>query len=397
MTVVAIIQARMTSTRLPGKVMADLAGVPLLAYMLHRVFAAKRLDAIWVATTRNDTDAPIVHLCDHLGVAVFRGDEDDVLGRYAGTAAAAKADVIVRLTSDCPMIDAGLIDESVERFSAGTFDYLSNAIELSYPDGLDIEIFTRDALEQANREATLPFHREHVTPYMRTGVYQNVPTGDFRVGQMRAPADFSHLRWTVDTADDLARVRRLVGELPAGYSWMDVLALLTRRPELLDEGTVETAAIQLRPAQSTDTDLLFAWVNSPDKRAVALKTTGRVARETHDAWFAARLASPQAGIWIAENGGRPVGQARLEQKDGALEVDIYVDGNARERGVGTAILDALRLEAARRWPGVPLLARIKADNMASRRLFAKAGYGRVVVAPDHLIFHRDPARPEEAA
>jgi spore coat polysaccharide biosynthesis protein SpsF len=395
---VAVIQARMTSTRLPGKVLADLHGEPMLGHMLARVRRSRRLDAVWVATTTNATDDSVVQLSESLGVPVFRGSEADVLGRFAETAAEAKADVVVRLTADCPMSDPALIDEALELFAAGQYDYFSNAIRRTYPDGLDLEIFTRAALNEANANAREPFHREHVTPYLRSGAYTDVVTGNFRVGQMIAPADFGHLRWTVDTAEDLARVRRLVGELPGNYGWLDAIALLTRRPELLDAQPAEAPAIHMRPAVEGDIDLLFEWVNRPETLATSLKTTGPIARETHEVWFAEKLASPDAGIWIAvDDSGVPFGQARLERRADALEVDIYVEPTARGQGVATAMLEALRREAARHWPGVPLLARIKPDNWASRRLFVKAGYGNIVMARNHMILHRDPARPEEAA
>ncbi len=279
MTTVAIVQARMTSTRLPGKVLAELNGAPMLQHMLARVGRARRLDAIWVATTTRSSDDPVAALCDFLKVPVFRGDEDDVLGRYLGAAEAAGASVIVRLTADCPMIDPEIIDQALEDFASGAYDYLSNPIENGYPDGLDVEVFSRAALKRAAAEARHPSHREHVTPYMRAAATpDDPPSGEFRVGQSRAPADFSHLRWTVDTEEDLERVRDLVAELPADYGWHDVLALVTRRPELQAGGTATAAGVALRPAKVGDLGLPLASLNAPDDLAEHGRGAHRIER-----------------------------------------------------------------------------------------------------------------------
>jgi len=380
----------MTSTRLPGKVLADLGGQPLLGHMLARVRRAERLDATWVATTANATDDAVAALCEAQGVPVFRGDEADVLGRFVGAAKAARADVVVRLTADCPMMDPGLIDEAVARRAAGGFDYLSNAGERTYPDGLDIEVFTRAALDEAAEKAHMPFHREHVTPYLRTGMYADIPTGAFKVGSVEGPADFSHLRWTVDTPDDLERVRAMVDALPENYTWMDALALVTRRPELLDDRPGGMAPVTLRPVSAADCGLLFDWVSRLDSLANSLRTSAPVTRAEHEAWFAARLADADTSIWIAERERKPVGQVRLQRRGATLEVSIYVDGAARGAGTATRMLDLARAEASKRWPGLGLVARIKPDNAASRRLFTRAGYGRMVVERDHIVLHREP-------
>ena len=229
---VAIIQARMTSTRLPGKVMADLCGAPLLERMLERVRRAERPAGIVVATTTNATDEPVAALCERLGVGVFRGDEADVLGRFAGAAEVAGAEAIVRLTADCPVHDPDLIDAAIAGFEAGGWDYYGNAVERTYPDGLDVEVFSRRALNEAAAAASHPFLREHVTPWI-SGKRPQYGCGDFRRGAMRFAADFSHLRWTVDTADDLARVRRLWTVAPARFTWLEALAAATKEPQLL--------------------------------------------------------------------------------------------------------------------------------------------------------------------
>lgn len=229
---VAIIQARMTSTRLPGKVLMDIGGAPALAYMVARVRRARRVPRIVVATTTNTSDDPVVALCQALGIETYRGDERDVLARYVGAAEGADAAVIMRLTADCPMIDPEVLDDAVAMFASGKFDYVSNCNQRTFPDGLDVEVFSLAALRDAHVNAKHPFLREHVTPYLR-GSRPELGAGAFRVGQLLAPADFSHVRWTLDTPADLDRIRDLVGALPPDYDWMAALALATRRPQLL--------------------------------------------------------------------------------------------------------------------------------------------------------------------
>lgn len=227
---VALIQARLGSRRLPGKVLSPIAGRPLLAYMIERVRCAKRLDLMIVATSTARADDPVAALCHSLGVPVVRGSEDDVLDRMLQAARQAEADEVIRLTADCPLIDPALIDAVIDLRRAEAAEYASNSLPPTFPDGLDVEAMTRTAIETAAAEATLPSDREHVTPYIR-----NRPDR-FRHANLTAPADFSHLRWTVDEAADLALVERIAGGLARGggtTGWLDVLAEVTRYPDLL--------------------------------------------------------------------------------------------------------------------------------------------------------------------
>lgn len=226
----AIIQARMTSTRLPGKVLADIGGRPLLQRMLDRVRRSARIEKLVVATTTNATDDPVEHLCDSLNVGIFRGSEHDVLARFHGAAEAAGASTVVRLTADCPMNDPMIIDQVIARYLRGDCDYASNAVARTYPDGLDVEVFSRAALDEAHRQAKHPYMREHVTPYIYGCQYGG---GNFRLAAVCFDADLAHLRWTVDTPADLARVRELFRALPENFTWLEALSLATRRPELL--------------------------------------------------------------------------------------------------------------------------------------------------------------------
>jgi len=229
---VAILQARMTSSRLPGKVMADLGGQPMIVAMLGRLRRARRLDAVMVATTVNAADDPVADAVRAAGAVVFRGDEHDVLGRYAAAAEAAGADTVVRVTGDCPLIDPAVVDDVLALFADSDCDYASNVMQRTFPDGLDTEVFTRAALVRADAEVADAFLREHVTTYIR-GNAPGHPGDGFRHAHHRFAADFAHVRWTVDRPDDLARVRRLWNLLPDGFGWLEALSAATREPALL--------------------------------------------------------------------------------------------------------------------------------------------------------------------
>ena len=209
MKAMAIVQARMTSTRLPGKVLLPILGVPMLSLQLERMRRASSLDGIVIATTVNASDDPIVELCIQQGVAYFRGSEQDVLSRYAEAANAFEIDVVVRITSDCPLIEPDLIDNAVGVFlqAHGNLDYVSNCLEPSCPYGLAVEVFSRQVLDQAHRLAAQPAEREHVTPY----IYWR--PGQFRIKLLTHNENLSHHRWTVDTPEDFELVSKIYGAL----------------------------------------------------------------------------------------------------------------------------------------------------------------------------------------
>ena len=228
MKVVAILQARMGSTRLPGKVLLDLAGRTMLARVVRRVRRAPGIDEVVVATSVASGDDPIVEECRRLDAACFRGSEPDVLDRYYRAAAALQADVAVRITADCPLIDPGESGRVVRAFLERKPDYASNILCRTYPRGLDTEVMTAATLARAWREATEPYQRTHVTPY----VYQHPER--FRLLAVTGEEDLSVHRWTVDAPDDLELVRavylRMDGE--DAFSWHDVLRLVREEPWL---------------------------------------------------------------------------------------------------------------------------------------------------------------------
>lgn len=228
--IVAIIQARMSSTRLPAKVAADLGGKPLLQRVVERARRAATLELVAVATTVNPADDRVAKLCEDVRIPFFRGSENDVLDRYYRAAARFSADVIVRLTADCPLLDPEVIDRVIRAFLSGGCDYASNTIEPTYPDGLDTEVVSRAALERAWREARLASEREHVTPY----IWKN--PGLFRLCAVKGEDNLSGLRWTVDEPQDLDLVRRIYQDLSAvpDFRMNDVLAAFRRHPEWRD-------------------------------------------------------------------------------------------------------------------------------------------------------------------
>jgi spore coat polysaccharide biosynthesis protein SpsF len=228
--VVAIIQARMGSTRLPGKVLKDLEGESVLARVVNRLRRASLIDELLVATTDRGADDVIVEQCRRYAVPVFRGDEDDVLDRYLRAAQASKADVIVRITSDCPLIDPEIADKTIRAFHAERPDYATNCLVRTYPRGLDTEVMAYRALERAWRAADQSYQRAHVTPY----IYEH---GDeFKILSVKGDADYSNHRWTVDTAEDLEFMRAIYSRLRDrnDFLWRDVLDLLEREPELVE-------------------------------------------------------------------------------------------------------------------------------------------------------------------
>jgi spore coat polysaccharide biosynthesis protein SpsF len=226
----AIIQARMGSTRLPGKVLTDLGGKTVLARVVRRMQRAKLVNEVIIATTDLANDDPIVQECVHLGVAYFRGSESDVLGRYYQAAKAFGSGAVVRITSDCPLIDPHLVDEMVQVFISGRADYASNVIPRSYPRGLDAEIFTAEALAWAWLESREPYQREHVTPYL----YEHPEI--FEMTATSADTDYSQYRWTLDTPKDLDLIRAVYSRFDNrdDFGWHEVLALMEREPELAE-------------------------------------------------------------------------------------------------------------------------------------------------------------------
>ena len=229
MKIAAIVQARMGSTRLPNKVMKPIGGIPIIELLLTRLVRAKEVDQIIVATSVDEVNLPLVEHIHKLGYTCEQGSENDVLDRYVQAAKKHQADVVVRITGDCPLVDPELVDEVIRSFKAANVDYFSNTNPPTYPDGLDIEIFTFKALEQASQETIDPFDQEHVTPYLRK-------PGKFKTAAMQHSQDLSALRWTVDEPADFEVIEKVFQYFHprTDFTWSEILTLQSEQSELFN-------------------------------------------------------------------------------------------------------------------------------------------------------------------
>jgi len=268
--VIAIIQGRMSSSRLPGKILAEIAGQPMLQRVFARTSRAATVTETIFATTTDASDDPVAEYCDFSGIPFTRGSLFDVLDRYYQSAVQTRADVVVRVTADCPVIDPDLIDDAVNAiwgrlegmpevlgqvdrpllpdelvFAA---DFVCNRLpppfDRTYPIGLDVEVCTFVALQKAWKDSTETFHREHVMPYLYEGVKLSpvnrqlslgVSAHGFRIGMLNHTTDFGDYRWTVDTPEDLEFMRQVYDHFDGrdDFTWKEVLELIHREPQLM--------------------------------------------------------------------------------------------------------------------------------------------------------------------
>jgi len=230
--VYVIIQARMGSSRLPGKILMDLAGKPSLYHVYYRSLTASLVDRVVIATSVAGSDDKVEAFCKEFGLELFRGSENDVLDRFyraALNAGATHGDVVVRITGDCPVIDPEIIDQVVSEIKSGDFDYCSNSFDRTYPDGLDAEAMTFKTLEYVWKKATWQSEREHVTSYI------NRNRDEFRISQLKYDDDLSELRWTVDYEDDYEFIKNIYEALYSKdevFHMRDILAFLKENPKL---------------------------------------------------------------------------------------------------------------------------------------------------------------------
>lgn len=247
MTTVAVVQARMSSSRFPGKMLALLHGVPLVVFVCRRVAAARHVDKVVLATSDHPSDDLMAEAVLAAGFAVYRGSLADVLGRMTGAARECNADIVVRITGDCPLMDPPTLEAMLEHFAGDRLDYLCNIAPPTFPDGLDVEIMKMAALTAADAEAQSSHQREHVTPFIREN------PGRFKSGNWACPyGDQSHCLWSVDSAEDLELVSRIVKEAGENINLPALLAVVKANPELAartgrrrNEGAIRTCLADL--------------------------------------------------------------------------------------------------------------------------------------------------------
>jgi spore coat polysaccharide biosynthesis protein SpsF len=338
---VIIVQARYASKRLPGKVLLAIEGKTVLWHVIQRLKGVSLAEIVCCAIPHSRDSDAVADEASRAGAVVFRGSEDDVLDRYWKAAKAIKADTVMRVTSDCPLIDPEICDDVLRLFNKDRLDYACNNMPPSWPHGLDCEVFSFAWLERAAREARLPSDREHVSPYIR-----NHP--DIRRGNLVGPNGACvNYRWTLDYLDDLLLLRRIFAALPPGaegWSYRKVLVLMESHPEWKEinagydrweglrksyerdhaagfrradelvgrekpRGAVVTI-VRLKPLALADSPLLLRWRNQPEI-AEHSYSSHRISQDEHDAWFSSAITDTARKYWIIVYNEVAVGLANL--------------------------------------------------------------------------------------
>ena len=227
MKVIALVQARMGSIRLPGKVLKSIGNKPMIELLLTRLSQSSELDEIVVATSEDGQNDQLQSLVESLGYRCTRGSEKDVLNRFYESAKSLKADIVVRITGDCPLVDSMLVDQCIQEYKSAQVDYFSNVDPATFPNGLDIEVMSFESIKRANNETNSEYDREHVTPYIRN-------SSTFSKASMKHVEDLSHQRWSVDEPEDLIVVTNIFEHFSPNlyFDWQQVLELLQSQPKL---------------------------------------------------------------------------------------------------------------------------------------------------------------------
>jgi len=334
----------------------------MLVFMLDRLRPLQHCELV-VATTEDPRDDPVARVACDAGVAVTRGSEHDVLGRFAKALAEHPAEIVVRLTGDCPLVDPEVVRQAVDRLAESGADYCSNTLVRTFPDGLDVEVLRSGVLRAAAIQARGAAEREHVTPF----VYRR--PRQFRLLTLRNSEPLGDERWTVDTADDLTFVRSVVDQLGGrrDFSWWEVLEAVGRRARPAPDD------LHLRPAFPADAPFVFAQRN--EEEAVRFSGSGTpVSATEHQRWFESHIDDPATRMWIGEVDGDRVGQIRIDVDEAVGTVSLAVVPGHRGAGYGTQILRLLQKALRADFQVRFLVAQIHSENRSSQRAFEGAGF-----------------------
>ncbi len=376
-----IVQARMGSTRLPGKSMTKIAGKPMLGIIIERLTACKKLDTIIVATSTARNDNKISNYCKKKGIKVYKGSENNVLKRYYDCAKKHELDVVIRVTGDCPLIDSKTVDQTVEKFLKEKFDYVSNIALRTFPRGLDVEVFSFKILEKTVKEAKSKFDKEHVTHY----IYANPKK--FKMGYVKARKKLfrPELRFCVDTKKDLKLMETIFSKLETNAEVEKVIGFVDNNPKLKKisitqeekyrdkRGNIEQ--ITLRPVNFNDRKWILNIMNQKTVRKNSFNPAKIKVKENTKYWET-KLKDNDFKAFAIFSGKTPVGLARIDKKI----VSIAINENFRKKGIAFIALSGINIREC--------IAEIKPKNTASKKLFKKLGFKEKKSSKEKIVFKK---------
>ena len=378
MKTIAIIQARMQSSRLPGKVLLELNGKPVLGNIFDRVSKCKNINNIVIATSIEKSDDEIEAFCKKENIDCFRGSQNNVLERFYLCSFKYGADVIVRLTGDNALVDPDILNEGLGYFYDVFPDYLFYKRRL--PLGMAVEIFRKEALEKAYYETDDIECKEHVTPYMRRNpqAFQTINYED------TTDMDYSDIRFTIDSELDFEFVGNLYRCFNNNtFSLGETLQVLEDHPEwrAINAGVVQKrvtyhAGTYLREAVLKDCKMLLEWANDPVVRKNSF-SVNQITREDHEIWFDNILKDPNEKLLIFMDEDVPIGQVRLECRDGRGLIHYSIVSRYRGKGFGNEIIKEIIDYAKKNCDEISvLLARVKEENLRSKKVFLANGFSK---------------------
>ena len=374
-----IIQARMGSTRLPGKTLLEVAGKPLLGHMLERLARGRALGLIVVATSKSEKDDAIEAFCREQEVECFRGSEEDVLERYYKCAKKFGFDVVVRLTGDCPLADPKTIGRAVEKFLLGKFDYLSNVAVRSFPRGLDVEVFSFGALEKAHRQARKAFDREHVTHF----IYGDPKK--FKIGNINAELSLfrPELRLCVDTKEDVPLIEAIFSRFGSTVSVEKAIEFIGQNPKMAALSRNREAdyrekagfigQLTARPVNFEDRHWILKLMNQESVRKNSFNSA-KIEASGNDNYWQKKLSEPEFRAFAITAGKKPAGLVRIDKNI----VSIAINKSMRHKGIAFAALSGLDLNGC--------IAEVQPENKTSISLFKKLGFEERSREKNKIVF-----------